>query len=343
MVCKFSKLAFLNITNKCLGAPETFRSHVDTESSPLIVTPAVDIWSIGCVFSEAAVWANDGWDRLAEYRRRRSIEVANKGGGKGEYVFHFEGNLLETVKDIHANILGKTVVEKRITRLILDRLVSDMLQPETRPHAKLVCEKSWRLIKEYETKFDTSVELEESCNGEPIGSKAELKIKSRSHITPDYTHGPSQLPPGRHNGPRTERKSRGVPPSLADDFAPSSSSKSETSLSSHQHGSISQREEPRGGGVTETSPTSGDQAGRNGSHSPPALSIAESTHKNSVREPVQRRQDELVRPTLSIKEGLDWKRSKKNRENAVLPGAENLTNLYQRDHVSGVLIKSEVR
>lgn len=320
---------------RAYGAPETFRSHVATESSPLKVTPAVDIWSIGCVFSEVAVWANDGWDRLAEYRRRRSIEVANKGGGVGEYVFHFEGNLLDAVKDIHGNILGKRMVENYTTRSILDRHVSDMLQPETRPQAKLVCDKLWRQIKEIEDKFDTSVGLEGNFSGEPTGSKeAGLKIKSRSQISPDYTHGPSQLPPERHNGPRAERKSpRGAPLPPADDFAPSSSSISETSLSSHQHRSTSQREDPRGGGVTETPQTNGDQAGRDGSHSPLGVSTAESTHQNSDPQHVQRRQDELVRPTLSIKEGLDWKRRKKHNENVVLPGVENLTNLHQRDHI----------
>lgn len=45
----------------------------------------------------------------------------------------------------------------------------------------------------------------------------------------------------------------------------------------------------------------------------------------------------LVRPTLSIEEGLKWKTRRKNRENALLPRRENLTSLDQRDHVSHVL------
>ncbi|KAI4087030.1 MAG: hypothetical protein LQ344_007087 [Seirophora lacunosa] len=43
--------------------------------------------------------------------------------------------------------------------------------------------------------------------------------------------------------------------------------------------------------------------------------------------------EELVRPTLSIVDGLQWKERKKNGRPVDLPGYENLASLNKRDHI----------
>lgn len=59
------------------------------------------------------------------------------------------------------------------------------------------------------------------------------------------------------------------------------------------------------------------------------------THDSPAQQYVQQRQDEPVRPTLSIDEGHAWKDKKKR--SAVLPGGEIWTSLDSRDHVSHII------
>lgn len=325
------KTAFSDLIDECLGAPETFRSHVDTESSPLQVTQAVDIWSIGCVFSEGSVWAHHGWRRVVEYRRQRSVEIKAKGGDEGEHMFHVDGNLLDAVHNIHEDILGKSLTSGHITQSVLDRLVGEMLlRDESRPHAKWVFDKSKRLITEAEKKYGISVAgLAGNSSGMLINVK-EAAIKTRS---------PPQVPHEHFRSRAEGELPLGEPlPPDDDDSSPSSSSSSSRSQSSprrHHHKSASQGSKSRSIRAMESPPTGGQ-----GSHVVPDLltlpSTATNTQESSPPQHVQQRQEEPLRPTLSINEGHAWKKKKKAGEIAVLPGEENLTSLDQRDHVSHV-------
>lgn len=343
MVSGTSKIAFLNVTDKCLGAPESFRSHVKTESAPLQVTPAVDIWSIGAVFSEVSVWANYGWKKVVEYRRQRNKEVEIKGGGDGEHVFHFEGDLLRAVHNIHQDILGKGSALNHITRSILESLVHDMLQHGARPQAKLVFEKSKRLIKECRQKYGVlEVEVVGNSNGEPIDPiEARLRAGSHFRVPPDHTHNPSHLSIGQHNGPREERESQLEGPLQPDDYFVPLSPESKSSPS-RVHGHLTgQLPERRSVGASDPPQPHGE-----GSHvtpnPPPPPSTAPNSHGSSGRQPVQQDQEELVRPSLSIDAGLCWKRGKKNGEKVDLAGGENLTYLDQRNHVSHVFSNTKL-
>lgn len=328
MVGRTFKPAFSNLTDERLGAPETFRSHIDMEASPLQVTQAVDVWSIGCVFNEASVWAHHGWKRFVEYRRQRSLEIKAKGGDEGEHVFHFDGNLLDAVDNIHQDILRAKQTKDHITRSVVDRLVVEMLQHETRPHAKYLFDKSKRLIKDAEKKFDVSVVgLVGNINGELVDSN-EARVGARS---------PPQVPHDHYRvrGERELPLREPLPPD--DDSAwSSSSSRSQSSSHRHHHKSASQSSRPRSTGAKGSSP-----AGAQGSHviplpATPSSTVA-NTHQNSPQQHVQQPREEPVRPTLSINEGHEWKRKKKSGEYTVLRGEENLTSLDKRDHVSHVL------
>ena len=313
MVIGTFNFALSNLTNECSGAPETFRSHKDIDFAPLKVTQDVDVWSLGCVFSEISVWAHYGWKRVVEYRSRRSGEVEAKGGDKGENIFHFDGNLLDAVESIHHDILGKSHVSDYVTRSILDRLVVDMLQHGTRPSAKLVFEKSKRLIKEAESKFGVSVvELVGTTNGEFVDRTKDFPYVPRKH-----------RPPQAHKGLPHEEP---LPPS-------SSSSTSQSSIYKHHEKSTSQGSRP-----LSISPTESPQSGGRILHVEPKPitppSTATNVQKASPLQPIQLPQEEPVRPSLSIDQGHEWKRKKKAGEFASLHGEENLTSLDQRDHVS---------
>ena len=325
MVRETFKSACSNLIDCFLGAPETFRSHGDTSSIPLQITKAVDIWSIGCVFSEVSVWAHHGWKRVVEYRRQRKAEVEAEGGGEGEHVFHFDGNLLDAVNNIHEDMLGKKTTKDFITRSVLDRLVTDMLQHNARPDAKLVFEKSKRLIKDCETRFEVSLEgLVGNTNGELVGfSEARTSTRSPQRNS-------------RHNyHSRTEREtSLEGPPPPDDDSAPSSPSSVSQPRHRHHHKSTSRSNKSRSISAIESSQSSG-QSSHAVLNPPPPPSTAADPHESSSQH-VQQARDEPVRPTLSIDEGHAWKEEKKKGGISDLPGVENLTSLDQRDHVSHI-------
>lgn len=334
MVFGTHKSASWNVTDKCLGAPETFRPHVDTESAHLRITPAVDIYSIGCVLSEVSVWATYGWKRVVEYRRQRSKEIVRRGLGQGEYVFHFEGKILDTVHNIHKQILGDCTVRTCMTRSVVAYLVKGMLllKPANRPPAQVFLGRAKRMIEACEKEFGTR--LEGNANGEPI-DEVGLMAKFRDPVLPEFSSTTSQL--GGHNRLPAERGpllSGPIPP--GDDFAPSSSSS--RSPSQHYHHSKTQRNEPHSV-VATTEPL---QPSKESSHvvpnPPPAPSTAANVYESSERQHSRRRQEEPVRLTLTIEQGLRWKKLKKLDRKVYLPGAcENLISLDQRDHVSHAL------
>ena len=367
------RFALSKSTNKCLGAPETFRSHKDIDSTPLPVTQDVDVWSLGCVFSETSVWAHYGWKRVAEYRRRRSQEIEDSGGGEGEHIFHFDGKLLDAVHDVHRDILSKIQVSDRVTRSILHGLVDDMLQHGSRPAAKQCYEKSKRLIKEAETTFGVSVDEfvgntnYEGTKGSPYipgkhrRSRVDQQLPLREPLPPhndpaqSSSSSASQSSTHRHHHKSTSQGSRHVPgnhhrsradreippgeplPPDSDSAQSSSSSASQSPTPRHHHKSTSQSSRPRSVGPTESSQSGGQVL--NVEPFPITASKATNVQDTSPQQPIHPPPEEPVRPTLSIAEGEEWKRKKKAGEFVSLHGEENLTYLDQRDHVSHEVLR----
>ena len=317
------QLPHSNLIDMCLGAPETYRAYKDSDSAPLQVTKQVDIWSIGCVLSEVAIWAHYGWRRVEEYRRRRSSEVQIRGGGSGEHIFHWGDGLLDAVSDTHEDILGKNVVKDISTRSVLGGLVVDMLQHGSRPDAKLVFEKSMRLVKECEKRLGVSVdELGGSLKGESVNSN---EARTRTRSAP-------QVPNELHR-PHAERESSLEDTSTRPPSSPSSSSRS--SPQRHHQKSAGQSDKRFSNRVEGTSQPNGQISTVTPDPPPPSGTVK--THKGSSQQHIQQRQEGPVRPTLSIDQGHAWKDRKKNGGVAVLRGGENLTSLDRRDHVSLVL------
>ena len=309
------------------GAPETYRSHKSTESAPLQVTNAVDMWSIGCVFSEVAVWAHYGWKRVHEYRRQRSAEIEVKGRVSGEQIFHWDESILEAVDGIHQDMLQKSLSKDLITRSVLDRLVGDLLQHGSRPHAKQVFEKSKRLVNECERRFGVSV----------------VEIGGGSKLDSDEATTWTRSPPQEHRRSHARRDSSLEQPRPPDDSSKPSSSSSTTQSSRHRHHhkSPSQSSNARSIHALESSQPS-REALPIVYHLPLSPPDAANTHENSSQQHLQQPQEGPVRPTLSVDDGHAWKEKKKSGGVANLHGDENLTSLDRRDHVSLVLYKVEL-
>jgi hypothetical protein len=117
--------------------------HIDdrTETSSTKVTWAADIWSLGCIYSEAAMWIADGYKGLVDYRKQRMAEsdrILFKGGD----CFHDGERVLQSVLDAHGDIEDRLRRSDYITKLVLDSIVDEMLWEEDRPNAKALLRKA---------------------------------------------------------------------------------------------------------------------------------------------------------------------------------------------------------
>ncbi|KAH8815557.1 hypothetical protein F5884DRAFT_182287 [Xylogone sp. PMI_703] len=102
---------------------------------------AADIWSLGCIYSEAAMWVADGYKGLQDYRAERAAETERiffKGGD----CFHDGERLLQAVHDAHRDIEDRLRRADYITKDVLDSMIEEMLWEEDRPTAKALSRKA---------------------------------------------------------------------------------------------------------------------------------------------------------------------------------------------------------
>ncbi|KAL8649187.1 MAG: hypothetical protein Q9210_004551 [Variospora velana] len=322
---------------RAYGAPETYRRHRDSQSVPLQVTTAVDIWSLGCVFSEAAVWVHYGWSRVKEYRRKRSLEIdrETKGDIKGEQIFHWDNRILGTVRDAHQDILGKTSTAHWVVRDLVEQVVGDMLQHGPRPHAAFVFDKAKRIIKERADHFRFCLpRLSWSTDAELAGFP-ELGISTAM----DPPQPPPDITPD--SSIWSVERSRSTHPSttatLPDAFvssddpplSPTSSMPESLTQSVGNYGPKRLRRESTSLGAK--TPTSSQPRPSTLAHD---SSLAATKSPDAFGSPHQQsRREESGCPTLSVEEGHSWKERKKRGEHPILPGSENLASLNERDHI----------
>lgn len=141
--------------NDCIGAPETYRLDDTTDSFHVQVRPDVDVWSLGCVFSEAAVWSRYGWNWVLEYRYQRQEEVKQTLGVDGEHLFHDGHHVLTTVQDIHEQIIKRPRSIDHVIVEILCFLNDNMLLTEDEPRstAQQVYHRSKSIINKIREKY----------------------------------------------------------------------------------------------------------------------------------------------------------------------------------------------
>jgi hypothetical protein len=125
-------------------APECYSPYNSDEqsagSSSKITWPA-DIWSLGCIYSEAAMWIADGFKGLEDYRKQRMADtdrILFKGGD----CFHDGERVLPSVVDAHKEIEDRLRRSDYITQDVLDSMVEEMLWEEDRPNAKALWRKA---------------------------------------------------------------------------------------------------------------------------------------------------------------------------------------------------------
>jgi hypothetical protein len=114
---------------KCvIGAPECYRGEDEfLERATLQIKPSVDIWSLGGVFSEAAIWVANGYNGIVEYRQSRKKETDQVAGFKDGDCFHNGTKVLEAVRKRHQYIIDILRKSDVITALVLSLIENDML------------------------------------------------------------------------------------------------------------------------------------------------------------------------------------------------------------------------
>lgn len=123
-------------------APECFRTEADEVNYQM-----ADIWSLGCILSEFAVWTSLGLSGLKDYRAARErecqeIEFAIPGA------FHNGRDLLSSVRAWHDHAITSKLHDDRVTEPILHQLVEEMLceDGDARPSARQLKMKVTRLL-----------------------------------------------------------------------------------------------------------------------------------------------------------------------------------------------------
>lgn len=154
------------------------------------VTPSVDIYSLGCVFSEAAIWVVRGWDGLLEYRRRRRMETQKIANFRVNDCFHDGNTTFDMVHEMHNNLIQDCGRSDHVTEPALG-MVKDMLEVEDgRPSARALYIKSERIL------AAAKKELERSA-GWRFSGGMNVVLNSQSKLD-DRPRTPPQVPNGYH-------------------------------------------------------------------------------------------------------------------------------------------------
>lgn len=131
-----------------LAAPETFAPYNNSlgalDKLPHInprLVQGMDIWSLGCVYSEAAVWIARGFEGqhgLQSYRLARKFETDKIPEMQSSNCFHDGRKILSAVGDYHEILPKNLPTYDLVTRAVLNTMIPQMLDRtgSRRPTAK---------------------------------------------------------------------------------------------------------------------------------------------------------------------------------------------------------------
>lgn len=147
-------LADFTMADGGLGAPECYRADSEIESVRFLVKQCVDIWSLGCTFSEAAAWVVHGKDGLSEYRRRRGMETARIQGFRDGDCFHDGLQVLATVTDLHKTLAEDIRARDHVTGATVEMVTKEMLiDSDSRTPAKSLSYRTKMIVQDAENKL----------------------------------------------------------------------------------------------------------------------------------------------------------------------------------------------
>lgn len=110
---------------------------------------------MGCVLSEVITWVTEGPKKLREYRRRRPEEVG-KAFATSEDRFHSNGEVLDTVNQLHDELMENRRIHDHVTPTIIQRLIHSSIVKDHRLRASAhqLSDQSSRILGEAQKKLD---------------------------------------------------------------------------------------------------------------------------------------------------------------------------------------------
>jgi hypothetical protein len=329
------------------GAPECYRADDILARAQLLVKPSADIWSLGCIYSDAARWIANGKRGTDAYRGERLAETSQiPDFGDGD-CFHNGQQRLRAVGASHETTIRSLRKGDTITQRVLDVMVEEMLnvKADARPSADNLWSKATRILNEAQEELQ-SLNARRSTRKVPT-----LPASQRSP--------PPVLPPGWTDGlyPRPSLKTNDYPSRHKGLNTPTTTPSNEGSL----HGDLDQKEsseeltdgeEPhsqgwnpkfsgRGEHVRSRTVSGGLHAHEslagpsNGNITPVSLRQSDRPSINSQnlsQPPIPQRGEGKV-SSWTIAEALDWKAAMKDAVPCPQPLETLLNRLKGRDHV----------
>lgn len=130
------------------GAPECYRHDTTNPATRRQVTPGVDVWSLGCILSEAAVWLVLGLTGLQQYRDLRKLN-AKEHGIEDLDCFHNGEVILRCVEErlqkLPSNLQRCDIITEPVLTMIKDHM---LLPRQHRRSANTLWWKSSKVLKD---------------------------------------------------------------------------------------------------------------------------------------------------------------------------------------------------
>lgn len=160
----------------------------------MYITQASDIWSLACVWSEAAEWLSGGWDGVLHYEndRRKELEAL---GIRDIACFHDSTNMLKSVtSQVQYNESKIADDEDDVTAEVIYALVSKMLNPnpQLRPRSRDVQKRTTgilRSFRRYVSIPNTPGSNEESLNMQGLNLERPCTVPMERVVEEDRLEG----------------------------------------------------------------------------------------------------------------------------------------------------------
>ncbi|KAG9228900.1 hypothetical protein BJ875DRAFT_434529 [Amylocarpus encephaloides] len=195
-----------NFGTKVYGAPECFRHDSFWDNTDLQVKQHVDVWSLGCVYSECAVWVVNMRKGLRSYRDKRLKATKNISPRLGE-CFHDGHDVLPIVQQTHRllqqsmNLRGCDNVTMKVVKVVEEFM---LVVAGTRLDAKNLWLRSSQAVSASTTPQTSPVYEDPGIDRQ----SSDIAREPRK---------PPQLPPTSVAPPRPQKAASDYPPALNGD------------------------------------------------------------------------------------------------------------------------------
>lgn len=193
-----------------LGSPENFTDEANDFLLRTVqeASRSKDIWALGCVFSQVAVWSVFGVKGLLRYQKVRTEairKIPKLQSSAYSECFHNGQNVLPEVLAYHTKVYDSMRNSDHVTGRILD-LVREMLKPHPgdRPSARRVLERCHDIIEQAEDLQQINMRVDEDepfpdvfkLGRTPLSTPQGLGLESIASMDSPHKGWPTPQHPG---------------------------------------------------------------------------------------------------------------------------------------------------